>query len=500
MHRACSKSACSKSASPKSACSKSASPKWVCPKSSFLIGCSIAVALGSHPTFTFAKNAADSWAGAPTTATQPAAPDTSTVEDRTYALPELLKLALSINPQTRETEEQAYQASLATRLVKSQYAPQISVNALGGIQHTPLAIPPTVSAKGYFVSSSREVLPTLEVKWLLLDFGRRKGQLEEAQHNADAAQSAVLGAQEKLVYDVSEAYLETVSAQGRIHAAQKALDSAALTEQAVLDQRKHGRATVVQVAEAQRQTAAMRLALTKVTGDADTAFAGLVATIGLPPESHFEIAPPADIAPSASLKPLNTLVDEALESRPDIIAAQDKLSASDAKIDTAKAAYRPTISLAAQVFQNIGEVSSDGSPYSSINRTGNSVFVSFEWSLFDGGAKATNVAVALSEKSAAEDSLAAAKHTASQQVVQAYDSLKTSLANREQALAYTKASDIAYQATLSSYRRGLSSVTDLTNNEAVLAQAEADQEDANANVQIAQAALELALGHRPGSP
>jgi outer membrane protein len=471
-----------------------------CYRSSLLVSCGVTIALWAHSTPAFANDAPVSWAQASTTIAAPAAADTPAVENRAYSLAELLKLALSINPQTREVEEQAHQANLATRLAKSQYAPQVSLKALGGIQRTPLAIPPTVSAKGYFVSSTREVFPTLEMKWLLFDFGRRKGEVEEARHNADAAQSTVLGAQEKLIYEVSEAYFETVSAQGRIHAAKKALDAAGLAEQAVLDQRNHGRATVVQLAEAQRQTAAMRLALTKASGAADIAFAGLVATIGLPPESHFEVATPSDVATSASLKPLNTLIDDALESRPDILAAKDKVAASEAKVDTTRAAYRPTISLAAQVFQNVGEISSDGSPYSSINRTGNAVFVSFEWALFDGGARATNVSVALSEKSAAEDSLAATKNGASQQVVQAYNNLKTSLDNRAQSLAYTKASDVAYQATLDSYRRGLSSITDLMNNEAVFAQAQADQEDADAEVQIARAALDLALGHRPVSP
>jgi outer membrane protein len=471
-----------------------------CYKSLRVIGCSIALVLcGSAPPAS-ASDVPVSWAQTPTTTASPSTTPAPAVEDRTYSLSELLELALSINPQTREVEEQAYQADLATRLAKSQYAPQIDLKALGGIQHTPLAIPTNVAPRGYFVSSSREIFPTLELKWLLLDFGRRKGEVAAAQYSADAAQSAVLGAREKLVYDVTEAYFETVSAQGRIRAAQKALDAASLTEKAVADQRNHGRATVVQVAEAWRQTAAMRLALTKASGAADTAFASLVATVGLPPESHFVIASPPDMLPDASLRPLNTLIDEAIASRPDIITAQDKVAASEASVDTAKAAYRPTISLAAQLFQNVGEVSSDGSPYSSINRTGNAVFVSFEWALSDGGARATKVSTALSEKSAAEDSLAAAKNSASQQVVQAYNNLKTSLDNRIQALAYTRASGVAYQATLDSYRRGLSSITDLMNNEAELAQAQADQEDADADVQIARAALDLALGRQPASP
>ncbi|MFC3651122.1 TolC family protein [Dyella humi] len=421
------------------------------------------------------------------------------LEDRVYALPELLTIALDINPKTREVEQEAVQANLAVQLAKSQYSPQVNVKALGGIQRTPLAIPPTVSAKGYFVSSTQEVFPSLELKWLLFDFGRRKGQVEEARRNASAAQSGLLGAQEKLVFDVSEAYFEATSAQGQVRAAQKALKAAQLTEQAVADQKKHGRATVVQLAEAQRQTAAMQLSLTKSTGAADTAFASLVATIGLPPEMHFRVAPSTDRPTAETLSPLHELINEALQSRPDVLAATDKVAASDAKIDTARAAYRPTISLSAQVFQNIGKISSDGSPYSSIDRTGNALFVSFELPLFDGGARATNVSLAVSQKTAAEDGLAETKDAAAQQVVQAYNNLKTSLDNRNQALAYTHASELAYQAALDSYRRGLASITDVTSNEAVLAQAEASQEDADASVGIARAALDLAMGRRPSS-
>ena len=441
----------------------------------------------------------DSWAQTSPQNAPPGGSDAPALENRVYTLPELLTIALDISPKTREVAQEAAQADLAIRLAKTQYSPQVDVKALGGIQRTPLAIPPTVSPKGYFVSSTREIFPTVEVKWLLFDFGRRKGEVEEATHDASAAQSGLLGAQEKLVFDVSDAYFEATSAQGQVRAARKALQAAQLTEQAVADQKQHGRATVVQLAEAQRETAAMQLALTKTSGAADTAFASLIATIGLPPESRFEVAPASQASATAALVPLHDLIGEALQSRPDVLAAMDKVAASDAKIDTARAAYRPTISLSAQVFQNIGEISSDGSPYSSIDRTGNAVFVAFEWPLFDGGARATNVSLAVSQKTAAEDALAETKDTASQQVVQAYNNLKTSLDNRNQALAYTHASEVAYQAALDSYRRGLTSVTELTSNEAVLAQAQASQEDADASVSIAQAALDLALGRRPSA-
>lgn len=450
-----------------------------------------AVALAASLSLVHAQTVATAWT--------PLSPLTGQAqEQRTYTLEQLLTLALSINPKNRGIEEQAQQARLATSLVKSQYAPQIDFKTLAGIQHTPLAIPETVSPRGYFVSHAREVLPSLELKWLLFDFGRRKGQLEEAQQNALAAEAGLTGEQEKLVFDVSKAYFTASAAQGKVRAAGKALQAAQLTEQAVAAQRRHGRATVVQMAEAHRQTAAAQLGLTKASGDDATAMATLAAVVGLPPAQDFRLATPrdSDVA-QTHLEPLRILIDQAMDARPDILAAQDKVAAAEAAVHTAHAAYRPTIGIQATVFQNIGETSSDGSPYSHIDREGNSVFLAFDLPLADGGARATHVAIANSQRDQAEDELADARNNATRQVVQSWNDLKTSLDNRRQALDYTHAAELAYQASLDAYRHGLSSINDLTNDEAALAQAEASQEDADAGVMIASAALALAVGTKP---
>jgi len=425
--------------------------------------------------------------------TLPAAPDIA--GQPSYSLQALIQIALANNPKYAQVREEALQAHLATTLVKSQYAPQLNLKALGGNEHTPLAITRNVSPRGYIVSSSREVIPSLQLKWLLLDFGRRKGKVDEAMQNAMAADAGLLGEQEKLVFDVSKAYFQATSALGKVEAAQKALRAAQLVEEAIIDQRKHGRATVVEVAHVHRQTAAMNVALTKSRGDASSAFATLVMVVGLPPQSQFGLIQPRDAdVQDASLRPLATLIQQAMQSRPDIQVAQNKVAAAEAKTDAARAAYRPTISLQAQIFQNIGKTSSDGSPYSTINLTGNSVFVAFELPLFDGGARATNVSMAVSETAQAQDALEDAKHQAAQQVVESYNDLKTSLDNRRQALDYARAAQLAYEASLDSYRHGLAGVTDLTNDEAALAQAQANQEDADADVCIAEAAVALAIG------
>ena len=58
-----------------------------------------------------------------------------------YGLVDLIDLAQRNNPQTRAAWEAAREAAAAEGLVESSYLPQISLQALGGLEHTPLPAP-----------------------------------------------------------------------------------------------------------------------------------------------------------------------------------------------------------------------------------------------------------------------------------------------------------------------------------------------------------------------
>src|SRR5580704_6195934 len=60
-----------------------------------------------------------------------------------YDLPMLIDLAQRTNPQTRAAWEEARAAAAAIGLVESSYLPQLSMEALGGFERTPLPIPKT---------------------------------------------------------------------------------------------------------------------------------------------------------------------------------------------------------------------------------------------------------------------------------------------------------------------------------------------------------------------
>src|SRR6202165_1387305 len=103
------------------------------------------------------------------------------VPHKQYDLAALVDLAERENQKTREAWEAAREAAAGIGLAESAYLPQLSLQAIGGFQHTPLPMPKNLVPAGYFVSETREVIPALALKWLLFDFGRRDAQLSAAR-------------------------------------------------------------------------------------------------------------------------------------------------------------------------------------------------------------------------------------------------------------------------------------------------------------------------------
>jgi outer membrane protein len=458
----------------------------------------IATLLSAHPVLAQSPPSAEQPWAIPESAIRRAAAlgDTDlSVPNKQYDLPALIDLAERENPNTREAWEVAREAAAGIGLAESAYLPQLSLQAIGGFQHTPLPAPGNLVPAGYFVSDTREVIPALALKWLLFDFGRRDAQLQAARADSFVADVAFTGAHQKLIFEVSQAYFDLGAARGKLRAAQKALSTALTTQDAAVAKQDNGLATVVAVAQAQRQTAQARYTLAAAEGAERTARANLIAAIGVPAATEIVVVDSAELPlPPAPGDSVSKAIDQALAHRPDIIAALGKVDAAEASLKGERRSYYPKIELAAQAFQNVGSLNSDGGPYSNIDRPGQSVFLSFSVSLFDGGMRRNRVAVADAKAREAQEQLAAARDSASQQVVRAYNGLLTSLAEYEAATVLTQAAHTAYEAALRSYRQGVGTYTDLATEENAAVQGDTQVEDARANAHTAAAALALSMG------
>ena len=187
-------------------------------------------------------------------------------------------------------------------------------------------------------------------------------------------------------------------------------------------------------------------------------------------------------------------VHQALGERPDIIAALGKIDVAEANLKSEQRSYYPIFELSGSGFQNFGSVSSDGKPYSTIDKPGGALLFSFSVPIFDGGTRRNRVSIARSKLHAAEETLAKTQDAASQQVVKAYDALVSNLAEYNAATAYRDAAHTAYDAALRSYRQGVGTYTDLATEENAVVQAETQVEDTRASAHTAAAALAFAMG------
>src|SRR6202795_3862553 len=245
------------------------------------------IATGSAITLTFIASMLDAHlavAQAPPSPEQPwAIPESAvsraaalgdtgfSIPHKQYDLAALVDLAERENPNTRAAWEAAREAAAGIGLAESAYLPQLSFQAIGGDQQTPLPMPKNLVPAGYFISETREVIPALALKWLLFDFGRRDAQLQAARADLFVANVTFTGAHQRLIFEVSQTYFDLGAARGKLHAAQKALSTALTTQDAATAKQNNGLATVVAVAQAQRQTAQARYTLAATEGAEKTA-------------------------------------------------------------------------------------------------------------------------------------------------------------------------------------------------------------------------------------
>lgn len=414
---------------------------------------------------------------------------------RTYGLAELIDLAQRSNPETRDAWERARKAAFGVGLVESTYLPQISADAIAGYHHATFPIPSNIIPGSVLTVDSRELLPTLAIKWLLFDFGRRDAAATAARAESFVANVAFTGAHQKLIFAVSRDYFTLGAARGRLHVAEDALKNAQVVEDAVQTRRQHGLATTVEVAQALRQTAEARFNLARAIGDEHSAYHALIASMGVSPTAEIKVADYSSRPlPAAPAETVNKFVRDAMADRPDIIAALGRVRGAEAELDRARADYNPTIALEANGFQNIGQQSLNGSRYFSVNEPGGHILLKFSWPLYDAGLRDARVGMARADVGAAHDQLEQTRNTAVKQVTDAYDALQTGLAENAAAVALQKAARSAYDAALDAYGHGVGTYTDLVNSETALTRSQSALEDAHANVFTAAAALAFATG------
>ena len=420
-------------------------------------------------------------------------------QDRALSLPQLIDLAERNNPRTRVAWEAARQAAIGVGMSRAAMLPQLTFSAMGGYQRMALPLPNYLSSRGYLTSNGAAAFPKLELDYLLLDFGRTRAQINEAKYQTLAANFGFSAVHQQLILDVISAYHAQQAAQAIVAASHHAVENMAILLQSAQSRHDHGEATIIDVATAQRNLAQARFDLDKANDAEHGARHALLEVTGLPATLPLAIdAMPARALPRSTPGQIRQLVDQALASRPDLMADIAKLRASDEAVLASKAALRPRVAFAGTASGYLGGLKTYGTgrnaPASTIAQPEAGAFLQVSWPIYQGGLRANAIHMAESRRDEAEATLLKDRLSIERQVADSQDALETALAQVKSAEVLNRAAQTANDGATQAYAHGVGTMTDASTAAAALFEAQAALAVSTAQAFTKAAALAHATG------
>jgi len=416
-----------------------------------------------------------------------------------YELVELVDLAQRVNPETRVAWEEARRAASAVGLVKSEYFPVLTMAALGGYKSVAFPAPQNVAPDGFFRVDLQQVVPSLNLRWLLLDFGRRASTMDAAKERLLAANLGFNRRHQEIVFRVQRAYYALTSLGGKIAVAQSAVDSARAVRESAEEQLRRGLATVPDVALARQQEAQAAFDLEDVRARERDAQVILAESIGILPTTPIRVADFSALpAPAVLEMTVEGVITQTIERRPDLIAKVAALREKEANVRLARAAYFPTLSVVGDFGTLAGRARITGgikdTGWFSASEPSYGIGLAIEWNIFEGGARQRRVEMAEAERRAAEEQVTATRDRAINEVWKAYTDVRLAVRRLDVAAALLDASEKSYESILEAYRHGLETLTNLLAARRELSRARFVELDTKLQLFDASAALAFSTG------
>lgn len=394
-------------------------------------------------------------------------------------LTEVAETSLCNNPQTNEIWASARAQAAQLGIAKSAYLPSVTDNVTSNLGY----LSPESGTRS---NPTLNLSNSLVANYLLYDFGNRAATLENARQlllSASASQSST----------VQSVLLASTVAFYQVQANIAALDAAREVERASEESFKAAEArykagVATPADKLQAQTAYAQLTLARITneGNLQTAYGSLANVMGLPANQKISLASSLVNAPENILENVNTLIEQAVVRRPDLIASEAQLKAAQASIDASKAAAKPTISVS--MSNNL----QDGSQLDFSKNSTLGLTVSIP--LFNGYAPSYRIRAAEATadlRAAQRDRL---KLQISLDVWTAYQNLRTALQSVTASEVLVSSAEQSYRVALGRYKAGVGNIIDTLNAQSSLATARQQKIQATLNANIARATLAQSMG------
>lgn len=399
--------------------------------------------------------------------------------NKPLTLAEVADASLCNNPQTSEVWANARVQAAQLGIAKSAYLPSVIDNISTNAN---VDFPQSNSRSNPYLNLSNSVVAS----YLLYDFGNRDANLENARQlllSASASQSSTVQA---ILLSATVAYYQVQANIAALDAAREAERASEESFRAAEARYKAGVATPAD--KLQAQTAFAQLTLSRITseGNLQSAYGNLANVMGLPANKRISLISNNINPPNSILEDVNSLIEQAVNRRPDLIASEAQYKAAQANIDASKAASKPTISVAMSndLFNGTNLTTSNGT----------TLGLTVSIPLFDGYAPTYRIRAA----EATADLVAAQRDRLRLQISldvwSAYQNLRTALESVTATETLVKSAEESYRVALGRYKAGVGNIIDTLNAQSALATARQQKIQAALNSNIARATLAQSMG------
>jgi TolC family type I secretion outer membrane protein len=320
----------------------------------------------------------------------------------------------------------------------------------------------------------------------LFDFGERRAGLAAARARLSGAQADAAATRGDVRLSVQSAFYTLAAAQDLRDLAERNL--ARTESHLALARARHDAGAVPQadVLRVQAEVASARLQLINARSRVRTAAGQLNTAMGRPAESPLVIAPPVVGTPPPATADIEAAVSQAIARRPELKSGQQRIEATRASVNGARAARAPKLRADGAYGWNDTVFLPETKEWQ--------VGVSVDLPVFDAGSRAHRLArtkAELARDQAAYDSRVLQVRqevwAAATELERAGDSIAANETN-------VRASEESLRVVRERYQSGAAVVTDLLDTQTALASAEASLAAARWSCLTARAAYNRAIG------
>ncbi|MGH8371531.1 MAG: TolC family protein [Gammaproteobacteria bacterium] len=398
-------------------------------------------------------------------------------------LVQLTDIALDNNPQTRIAWATIRESEAGVELARAGYWPLVTASYSYQRNRQ-------VNFTGTSVGAQTRYGPSINLSYLLWDFGNRSGSLDAARFTLTAAELTNSQTMQDVILQVEQGYYQVLGLQALRDADQQNLQDAQTSLDAARQRKQSGLATIGDVYQAEAALAGAQLALQQTEGNLAVARGQLAVATGYSADTKLTLAPwESDVTPQLPAHDISELLKQARQTRPELLASKAREQKAVATLEATRGQGLPSLALNATAGRNtsvLGDTHTSADSYSA--------GVTLSVPLFAGFADQAAEKQAQAAIDVAQATTLQLQQQVELEVWQAYQNVHTAAATLTTTDAQLKSAQQAADVTAARYKNGLDSILDTLTAQATLANARVQQVQAHLNWFAALAALGHAVG------